>query len=141
MIKASDILCKFDEAIPYESLKRIEIRVEGRSTHVDAKVRKLGIDSHRVIGWFATKYNKAAGYVIFEPTQYEKEEFGKDCFRIYNANHDIGGIVTFNLKKGTVKFIDDEAYVEGEIKFLSAMPYSRLFIDNNSRSIKAFNVV
>ena len=131
-----------ESQIPQEEIKRGEVREKDRDTMPEPNAKaEFGLKPDDIIGWFATKANMAAGYTIYQATAHDKKEFGKDVFRIYNISKDIAGIVKFNLKKGTMKFIDAKAYEEGNVKFLSAMPYDRIRIDNHMKAFKAFNIV
>jgi hypothetical protein len=141
MTRASKILNMLGEAIPQEQLKRAEVRKDNKPTTFESGAAKLGLKQSDVIGWFATKDNHALGYTIFEPTDFDKKEFGNDCFRIYSNNTDTANIVKLNLKGGMVSFLDGNAYENGSIKWQSPMPYNRLYIDGNSKAMKAFGVI
>jgi hypothetical protein len=124
--------------IPHPKFKKVWIRTSKETTpDADSMQRKFGGD---IYGFLATKHNLAAGYIISSLSKYEKEEFGKDSFRVSSEKTFTTTIAKIDLKAGKVIFLDNEAYEEGEIKWQSPMAFDRLVIDNNEKALKAFNV-
>ena len=93
-----------------------------------------------VIGWFATKYNPAGGYVVFELDDYDKKEFGtKNVYRVLHTKGTT--IVKLDLKKGKVSFIDNEYYTENDaIKYERPFIYEILFMDNTKYAFDGFGL-
>ena len=129
------------QGVPQEDLKNTWVRTKDYpSSTLDSEQLKMpDANQRKVVGWFATKYNMAYGWVIQEASDLDKKEFGKDVFRIYSDKGT--SIAKFDLKKGKVYYLDNEAYEEGKIKFERPFMYDRLLIDNNKKAFKAFGIV
>ena len=126
------------DTIPHQKFKKVWIRISKETTpDAESMQRKFGGD---IYGFLATKHNLAAGYIVSSLNKSEKEEFGKDAFRVSSEKTFTTTIAKIDLKVGKVIFLDNEAYEEGEIKWQSPMVFDRLIIDNNEKALKAFNV-
>lgn len=119
--------------------KRVTVREDGRGSHFDNGAAKLGIKKSDLVGWFANKHN-AIGWTVFDTTPDEKSDFGKEALRTFSDKFNTTSIAKFDLKKGTMAFLDNKAFEEGTVKFDKATPYSRFVIDDNDKARKKFEV-
>lgn len=108
-----------------DSLKRVELRNDNRTTYVKNNAFKLG----KTIGWFSNKYN-SNGWSLHELTNVEKIEFGYNAIRSYSDKTDTTCIVKFNLNAGTYAFINNQEYINNNIVFGKFSSYRKLVIDN-----------
>ena len=120
--------------------KKVYLRTAGRDSVLDSEQLKhpYAMQGY-VVGWFATKANMASGYTIQELSPEERDEFGKNAFRIISLKGTT--VAQINLKKGTVRFADNEYYADNmKMRYKSPMAFHRLFIDNTNKAKKAFGV-
>lgn len=125
-----------------EAKQNYEIR-DGRDTdgaNVPASEQK------NIIGWFANKQNRAFGWVITIPTDFDlnwltqKDVDVKNVYRTYSDRGNTS-LIRLNAKTGTYAFIDnDHLEKTDEIKFDKAVRYARLVIDDNAKAKSAFGV-
>lgn len=120
-------------------MKRVYLRSDGRYTHPDVPSDIVPpLDVENCVGWFSTSRNPALGHSLFILTPEDKAEFGNDAFR--QATSKGTSIVKLNLKTGTVSFLDNDAYENGNIKYLPASAYRKLYIDGSPKARKAFGI-
>lgn len=131
----------YEGMLPQENIKRGEVRGDGRSGDVPSGALKAGLKASDLIGWFANKYNLAAGWTVYAPTAEEKAEFGANARRVYSERTGSMSVVKFNLAKGTVAFLDNKAYEDGTVKYDRGTAYDRIIIENTPKAFKAFGIV
>jgi len=109
-------------------MKNVTIRTDGLKTTPDKESLATSFGGS-VIGFLATKYNLASGYIVSTVTEDEIKEFGSGVVRISSEKTLTTSIGIINAEKGTVQFLNNDAYLEGNIKFLRAEKYDRLIVD------------
>jgi len=128
--------------IPQENLKNAYVRDENHANSIpDSDIKKMyKFEQSKIVGWFATKYNMAEGYIVTILDSEDKKEFGKDAFRVYWGKGTT--IVKIDLIKGKISFLDNKVYEdESKIKWQRPMAYDRFFIDNKKESFRVFDIV
>ena len=113
-------------------LKRATLRDNNAKTYLEPEADLLGLRQEDVVGWLANKYNMAFGWVLLNTTTVEKSEFGQDALRTYNCRTNTTSIIKVNPLTGTYAFLDNEAYLDGEIKYEKMEAYNRLVMDDAS---------
>ncbi len=90
----------------------------------------------KTIGWFANKYNSAAGWTINELSAYDKDWIESQGFSTANVYRTVNcasgteSITRFNFETGTYAFMDSGHLTETDkIKFDRAVRYNRAFLD------------
>ncbi len=78
---------------------------------------EFGLDCVAQVG-----FNKNNGRAVFLPSDYDISEFGEDVYRIETAlssskNSENRFICRIDSKKGRISFLDDDEYLEGNIKW------------------------
>lgn len=111
-------------------MKRATLRTDGKRTYLEPEATKLyGLKNEDVIGWFANKHNPASGWVLLATTPEEKKEFGENALRSYSYRTESTCIVKVNPTTGTYAFLDNQAYLAGEVRFDKMEAYNRLILD------------
>lgn len=129
------------ESIPAENIKRGRIRDDGKYTSVESGAfSNYGLDSNDIVGWFANKYNMAEGWSIYKASDSDKKEFGQHVFRTYSGHTESTSIIQFNIVAGTYAFLDNDDYLEGNIRFQKMTGYDRLLIDNTPVALEEFDI-
>jgi hypothetical protein len=125
--------------------KRVTVRGKGRGT-TDTDVKTGGYNKNELekLGWFANKYNRAEGWVIYklhpQDIKWLKDEGIKNLNGIVRtATRNGTSIAKFDAKKGTYAFMDNEHLDNtDEARFEKMSPYSQLFVDE-PQDIQYFN--
>lgn len=107
--------------------KKTYVRTSGQSTPDSQSMQKSF--GGTIYGFLATKSNMAAGYIVSSVTKTEQKEFGQNVVRVSSEKTFTTTIAKIDTKKGKITFIDNEAYENGEVKWLSPMAYNRLILD------------
>ena len=128
--------------IPAENIVRGSVRGEPTNNYsgLQKAYKNYGLKHDDCIAWFANKYNKALGWIIYKASDFDKREFGKDIFRTYSEQTNTVSIIKLNIFTGTYAFIDNEAYVEGDIIFDRMSKYDRIVIEPTQVAYDEFNI-
>lgn len=113
-------------------MKRATFRENSTKTYLEPEANKLGLKDESVVGWFANKYNMAFGWKLLKLTPEEQAEFGTTALRTYSCQTETTSIIKINPFTGTYAFLDNQAYLEGEVKFEKMEAYNRLIMDDNT---------
>lgn len=111
--------------------KRSTVRTSEKA-HLEPEAAEFGLKKENVIGWFATKYNMAFGWALLRLTENEQAEFGPTAIRTYSSQTNTCNIVKINPVTGTYAFLDNEAYLEGQVKFDRMESYNRIVINDEA---------
>ena len=130
MKKNKEIVALFNSIQENMMSKSVEIRSDGATTTSNHK---------NTIGWFANRYNRAAGWIVTEltssDTDWLESKNVKNISTIKRTYSDKGNtsLVRFNLKTGTYAFVDNK-YLEDHdiVKFERMSKFSIFMLDDKS---------
>lgn len=140
ILEKGDVINVVKESISVANIKRGEIRDEPVNYSPKGAYKLLQLTDADLVGWFANKYNMAAGWSIWKPNDYDRAEFGQHVFRTYSEDTDSTSIIQFNIVAGTYAFLDQEAYLRDEIKFEKMTAYDRIIIEPTPTALEEFDI-
>lgn len=128
------------EAVNPDKIRRGWIRDRPLDYEPDGARRLYNLKAPDLIGWFANKYNLASGWHLYKATDAEKREFGRDVVRSFSDWKKTTSIIRFNLTTGTYAFVDNEAYLNGDVRFDKMTAYDRIIIEPTDLAYAEFNI-